>query len=108
MGYLNFAECWLPRDSDDSGIGFAFAATGDGQADWSFRYCTVLKCSGSTGIQHNANGLGTVAYRNFDANLAAGGRGCCLVIQEDLMCGIGFFRTATEKYLTAQEILSLC
>jgi hypothetical protein len=62
---LNFSECQLSLDSTDTGVGFVFIAGDNFQGDWSFRYCTVLKSSGASGLQHNGDGLGKVAYCNF-------------------------------------------
>jgi hypothetical protein len=70
--YLNFSDCRLPSESthNDHPIGFLFYVFKNTITPWSFRFGTVLKCSGSSGIHHNELSSGTVESCNFYDNVA--------------------------------------
>jgi hypothetical protein len=83
---LNFSECRLSADLADGGaaIGFIFYDFINRYNPWYLRYCTVLKCSGSTGIHHSDSGDGTVEYCNFYGNVARADRGVLFTFSHGL------------------------
>jgi hypothetical protein len=86
IGSSNFSDCQYPCEgaTGDQGAGFVFWRTGGGVLPWSFRFNTVLKCSGVTGLHYNADAVGIVEYCNFYDNLARGDRGVLFSYQ----CGM--------------------
>jgi hypothetical protein len=74
--YLNFSGCQLPSNaaSGDDAIGFIFWAYVHSRHPWYLRYCTVVDCSGSSGIHHTSSSVGTIEYCNFYDNVARSDR----------------------------------
>jgi hypothetical protein len=72
---MNFTECSLTLDNADRGIGVLARFMDKLDYEWTFRYCTVLRCIGSTGIHHGINKVGTVESCNFYHNIPHSERG---------------------------------
>jgi hypothetical protein len=70
---LNFTDCRLnPSSGRDAGHGSVILSRHP-SADFNFRYCTVLHCIGSTGIQITATATPAIQYCNFYDNAFSDG-----------------------------------
>jgi hypothetical protein len=70
---LNFTDCYMrPNANVNYGDGVAIL-TRDASASFTCVYCTVLHCTGTTGIDTESNNRPIIEYSNFDDNTFSDG-----------------------------------
>jgi hypothetical protein len=67
---LNFSDCCYQTTLTGRGRGFVCYFPHDVARPWSFRYSTVVRCRGATGLHHSYYADVTVEYCNFYDNVA--------------------------------------
>jgi hypothetical protein len=100
---LNFSSCNLPGSTNEDGLGFVlwcYISKGD---PWSFRYCSVYKCSGATGFHHNYDAIATVEYCNFYENVAHPSRALFSCYQTGMIVRFCIFRDNTRDLMLHED-----
>jgi hypothetical protein len=110
LGYmnLNFSECRFLCTSVSSGRGFVFLIDTGNAGNWSFYYCTVVNCSGTSGIDNVSPTVGHVEYCNFYFNEAYSSRGLICSIRIGIVVEHCIFVTGAvnEFYLFTDGMAS--
>jgi hypothetical protein len=88
---LHFSDCCYQTTDLERGRGYVFYAGYDRTNPWHFRYSTVVRCEGSTGIHHNYEAYGTIEYCNFYANVAHADRSVLYGWQSGMIVAFSVF-----------------